>query len=82
MVAPEEEARLPEVTPSEEQACATGGIHIGGGDRLARAGCAGGGRWTTRGGLVVEGGHSPGGGRVGAGGQEVVLVEKEEAAAF
>ena len=25
----------------------TGGIHIGGGDRLARAGCAGGGRWTA-----------------------------------
>ena len=33
------------------------GTRVGGESRLVRAGCAGGGRWTARGGLVVEGGQ-------------------------
>ena len=53
-VAPEEEAGLTEVTPSEVYVDGTArGVHVRGLGRLHRAGRARRGCWTARGGLIV-----------------------------
>ena len=59
-----------------------GGVHVGGLDRLHRAGRAKRECWVTRGGLVVGGSPPPGVGCVRVGGQEVVPAEEGKAAAF